>query len=61
MRAVRHLGGEATSRVRAALRTVGLDGIDDRILDAAGVLDPAIVRTLDAIHLGRSGVGGGAE
>ena len=37
--------------MRAALRTVGLVGIDDRVLDAAGVLDPAIVRTLDAIHL----------
>jgi len=51
LRAVRHLGPEAIERVRAALRRVDLIAIDDRILDAAGVLEPQIVRTLDAIHL----------
>ena len=25
--------------------------VDDRILDAAGMLEPAILRTLDAVHL----------
>ena len=51
MRAVRHLGPEALSTIRSGLRRVDLVGIDDRILDAAGILEPRIVRTLDAIHL----------
>ena len=51
MRAVRHLGPEALGTVRAGLRRVDLVGIDDRILDAAGILEPRIVRTLAAIHL----------
>lgn len=51
LRAVRHLGPEALATVREGLRRVDLIGIDDRILDAAGILEPRIVRTLDAIHL----------
>jgi len=51
LRAVRHLGPEALSRVRDALRRVDLVAVDDRILDAAGVLEPRLLRTLDAIHL----------
>src|SRR5947209_12419081 len=51
MRAVRFLEPEARSRVRLALRRVDLVGIDDQILDQAGILEPAVVRTLDAIHL----------
>lgn len=51
LRAVRHAGAEAIGRVRQALLRIDLVGIDDRILDVAGVLDPAIVRTLDAVHL----------
>jgi uncharacterized protein len=51
MRAVRFLGPDARARIRAALRRVDLVGIDDQILDNAGVLEPAVVRTLDAIHL----------
>jgi uncharacterized protein len=51
LRAVRHLGPQALATVREALRRVDLIGIDDRILDAAGILEPRIVRTLDAIHL----------
>jgi predicted nucleic acid-binding protein len=51
MRAVRFLGPDARAGIRAALRRVDLVGIDDQILDNAGVLEPAIVRTLDAIHL----------
>lgn len=51
LRAVRHLGPEALERVRVALRRVDLIAVDDRILDAAGVLEPQVVRTLDAIHL----------
>jgi predicted nucleic acid-binding protein len=51
LRAVRHLGPEALATVREGLRRVDLIGIDDRILDAAGILEPRILRTLDAIHL----------
>lgn len=51
MRAVRHLGPAAMSNVREGLRRVALVGIDDRILDAAGLLEPGVLRTLDAIHL----------
>ena len=51
MRAVRHLGPEALATVREGLRRIDLVGVDDRILDAAGILEPRILRTLDAIHL----------
>jgi predicted nucleic acid-binding protein len=51
LRAVRHLGPDALATVREGLRRVDLIGIDDRILDAAGTLEPRVVRTLDAIHL----------
>ena len=37
--------------VREALRRIDLVAIDDRILDAAGTLEPRVLRTLDAIHL----------
>ena len=51
LRAVRHLGPEALATVREGLRRVELIAIDDRILDAAGMLEPRILRALDAIHL----------
>jgi len=51
LRAVRHLGPEALATVREGLRRVDLIAIDDRILDAAGILEPRILRALDAIHL----------
>lgn len=51
LRAVRHLGSDALATVRDGLRNVDLVAIDDRILDAAGVLEPRIQRTLDAIHV----------
>ena len=51
LRAVRHLGPDALATVREGLRRVDLIGIDDRILDSAGILEPAVLRTLDAIHL----------
>lgn len=51
LRAVRHLGPDALASVREALRRVDLVAIDDRILDAAGTLEPRVLRTLDAIHL----------
>ncbi len=49
--AARHLGPDALAVVREGLRRVDLIGIDDRILDAAGILEPQVLRTLDAIHL----------
>ena len=51
LRAVRHLGAEALATIREGLRRVDLVAIDDRILDAAGTLDPRVLRTLDAIHM----------
>lgn len=39
------------STVRQGLRTIDLVAIDDRILEAAGVLAPGALRTLDAIHV----------
>lgn len=51
MRAVRFLGPEATAGIREALRRIDLVAIDDRILDAAGLLDPGVLRSLDAIHV----------
>jgi predicted nucleic acid-binding protein len=51
LRAVRHLGSGTLAAIREGLRRVDLIGIDDRILDAAGILEPRILRTLDAIHL----------
>lgn len=51
LRAVRHLGPSAVARVRLALGRVDLVSVDDAILEAAGMLDPTVMRTLDAIHL----------
>jgi len=51
VRAVRHLGPEALATAREGLRRVDLIAIDDRILDAAAILEPLVLRTLDAIHL----------
>jgi len=51
LRAIRHQGPEARSGVREGLRRVDLIAIDDRILDAAGLLEPGVLRTLDAIHV----------
>lgn len=51
LRAVRHLGPDALVTAREGLRRIDLVGIDDRILDAAGTLEPQVLRTLDAIHL----------
>ena len=51
LRAVRHLGPDALATVREGLRRIDLIGIDDRMLDAAGTLEPLVLRTLDAIHL----------
>lgn len=51
VRAVRHLGPEVLATVREGIRRLDLIAIDDRILDAAGIIEPRVLRTLDAIHL----------
>jgi uncharacterized protein len=51
MRALLAGGEPAMSRGRDVLRTVDLVRVHDRVLDAAGVIVPSQVRSLDAIHL----------
>ena len=51
MRAVRFLDPEALAGVREALRRIDLVSIDDRILDAAGLLEAGVLRSLDVIHV----------
>lgn len=51
MRALLPHGSEAVRRGRDVLARVELLRVNDRILDAAGVLVPADLRSLDAIHL----------
>lgn len=50
-RAVRHLGAELVERARSNLARIRFVPVDDPLLDTAAVLDPAIMRTLDALHL----------
>jgi predicted nucleic acid-binding protein len=51
LRAVRDQSAAAIERARRVLRGLHLIRLDDALLDAAGMLDLAIVRSLDAIHL----------
>jgi predicted nucleic acid-binding protein len=51
LRAARKTGGRSLQRARHVLRRVNLVRLDDALLDAAGLLEPRIVRSLDAIHL----------
>lgn len=51
LRALLPAGEIAVSRGRDVLRRLDLVRINDRILEAAGTLEPAHVRSLDAIHL----------
>ncbi len=51
IRAVRSLGAKVTARARATIQRIELVHVDDALLDAAAALDPAILRSLDAIHL----------
>lgn len=51
LRAVRDLGAPFTGAVRTGFRRMDFIALDDRILEAAGTLDPSILRTLDAVHL----------
>jgi len=50
-RAARRYGELAARRARAGLATVTLLPLDQGILDAAADLDPAELRSLDALHL----------
>lgn len=51
MRALFPVGPEAVRRGREVLARVHLLRINDRVLDAAGLLAPPELRSLDAIHL----------
>jgi uncharacterized protein len=51
VRAVRDLGPRAEATAQAALRDMNLIALDDNILDQAAILDPRILRSLDAIHI----------
>jgi uncharacterized protein len=50
-RALLPLGPAATRRGADVLATVDLIRVNDRVLTAAGVLQPEALRSLDAIHL----------
>jgi predicted nucleic acid-binding protein len=51
LRALLPFGDTALSRGRDVLRRIDLIRINERVLEAAGVLEPAHLRSLDAIHL----------
>jgi predicted nucleic acid-binding protein len=51
LRALLPAGDEAMTRGRAVLQRIDLVRGNDRILNAAGVLRPPELRSLDAIHL----------
>jgi predicted nucleic acid-binding protein len=51
LRALLPSGADAVAAGREVLRRVDLVRVSDRILDAAGTLPPAELRSLDAIHL----------
>jgi predicted nucleic acid-binding protein len=50
-RALLPLGPDAVRRGRDVLARIDLLRINDRVLDAAGLLAPADLRSVDAIHL----------
>jgi predicted nucleic acid-binding protein len=51
MRAALPLGDPALRRGVEVLRRIELVRVNDRVLSAAGLLEPVELRTLDAIHL----------
>ena len=51
IRAVRPHGPKAIRRARQLLRRLDLVQLDDELLDDAAMLDQAVLRSLDAIHL----------
>lgn len=54
-RAVRSLGPDALTTARLVIQGLDLIAIDDRLLETAALLDPQIIRSLDAIHLAAAG------
>jgi predicted nucleic acid-binding protein len=58
-RAVRHLDAAAMERAVTALRGVRLIDVRADILDSAGLIDPTVLRSLDAIHLATAQALGG--
>ena len=58
LRAVRPQGPAALTRARRLLQRLHLVQIDDELLEAAAVLDPGVLRSLDAIHLAAAQVFG---
>lgn len=51
VRALLPFGSDAVRRGQDVLARVDLLRVNDRVLDAAGLLAPAYLRSLDAIHL----------
>jgi predicted nucleic acid-binding protein len=51
LRAVRPVGPAALALARRVLRSIDLVRLDDALLDAAAMLEPIGLRSLDAIHL----------
>src|SRR5262249_26963833 len=51
LRAVRGHSAMALTRARRLLQRLHLVAIDDDLLDAAAMLDPRVLRSLDAMHL----------
>lgn len=51
LRAVRPSGPVALASARRVLQRLDLIRVDDALLDAAGMLEPIALRSLDAIHL----------
>lgn len=51
LRALLPAGEEAVGRGRAVLRGLAFLRVNDRVLEAAGLLLPVALRSLDAIHL----------
>ena len=55
LRALLPAGDEALARGRSVLQRLDLVRVNDRVLTAAGVIQPPGLRSLDAIHLATAG------
>jgi predicted nucleic acid-binding protein len=51
LRAVRPAGPAAIAAARRLLQRIDLIRLDDALLDAAGMIEPVGLRSLDAVHL----------
>lgn len=51
LRATRRVAPHAVTQARAVLDSVALIGVSSSILDRAALLEPATIRSLDAVHL----------